>query len=232
MSIIYSFIHLLIFPLAGIKILYEDNHLIAVHKRSGQSVQPEEGKPVSLEDEVKQYIKISKQKPGDVFLGVIHRLDMPVSGIVLFAKTSKALVRMNEQFKQRSVQKIYTAKVVKIPGLPKAMLTHYLVRDDNRRITKAYDKEVPNSQKAQLEYEIIQTNNQTAILKITLHTGRKHQIRAQLAKMGFPIAGDVKYGASSPLTDGAIALSATFLSFVHPVTKEAVVIETTFGERS
>jgi 23S rRNA pseudouridine1911/1915/1917 synthase len=211
-----------------LKILYEDNHLIAVHKQSGQSVQPEEGKPASLEEEVKQYIKVSKQKPGDVFLGVIHRLDMPVSGIVLFAKTSKALVRMNEMFKQRNVQKIYTAQVVKIPVQPKALLTHYLVRDDHKRITKAYVKEVPNSQKAQLEYEIVSTHAPVAVLRITLLTGRKHQIRAQLSKEGFPIVGDMKYGAPSPLNNGAIALCATLLSFAHPVTKETIVVQTAF----
>jgi 23S rRNA pseudouridine1911/1915/1917 synthase len=210
------------------KVLYEDNHLIAVHKQSGRPVQPEEGKPVSVEEEVKQYIKVSKQKPGDVFLGVIHRLDMPVSGIVLFAKTSKALVRMNELFKQRSVQKIYTAQVTRIPAQPKGLLTHYLVRDDSKRITRAFPKEVPNSQKAQLEYELVSTRGQSATLKVTLHTGRKHQIRAQLAKEGFPIVGDIKYGAPKPLPDGAIALCATLLSFTHPVSKEIITIQTEF----
>ena len=210
------------------KILYEDNLLKAVHKQSGQPVQPEEGKPISLEDEVKQYIKVSKQKPGDVFLGVIHRLDMPVSGIVLFAKTSKALVRMNELFKQRNVRKIYTAQVIKIPAQPKALLTHYLVRDDSKRITRAFPKEVPNSQKAQLEYEIISTQAQTATLNITLHTGRKHQIRVQLSKEGIPIVGDVKYGAPKSLANGAIALCATLLSFTHPVSKEVITIKTDF----
>jgi 23S rRNA pseudouridine1911/1915/1917 synthase len=209
-------------------ILYEDNHLIAVHKRSGQSVQPEEGKPTSLEDDVKQYIKVSKNKPGDVFLGVIHRIDMPVQGIVLFAKTSKALVRMNESFKQRDVRKIYTAEVTSVPTEHKAMLTHYLVRDDVKRLTKAYDKAVPNSQLAQLEYELISTKGKHAVLKITLHTGRKHQIRAQLAKKGFPIVGDVKYGAAAPLPNRGIALCATHLSFAHPISKEIIVIETSF----
>jgi 23S rRNA pseudouridine1911/1915/1917 synthase len=213
---------------SSLHILYEDNHLIAVHKPSGQSVQPEDGKPLSLDEEVKQYIKVSKQKPGDVFLGVIHRLDMPVSGIVLFAKTSKALVRMNEQFKQRSVQKIYTAQVTHIPTSKKALLTHYLVRDDSKRMTKAYDKEVPNSQQAQLEYEVIAVQQHTAILKITLFTGRKHQIRAQLSKMGFPIMGDVKYKAPTSLPNGAIALSATYLSFMHPVSKELIEIRSEF----
>ncbi len=209
-------------------ILFEDNHLIAVHKRAGEPVQPEEGKPESVEEQVKKYIKISKQKPGDVFLGVIHRLDMPVSGIVLLAKTSKALVRMNEAFKQRDVEKIYTAVVNGTPHPTKALLTHYLLRDDSRRITKAFDKEVKGSQRAQLEYEVVGMQGKNARLIITLHTGRKHQIRAQLSKIGFPIVGDVKYNAPKPLQDGGIALCATRLAFTHPVTKEKVMIETTF----
>jgi len=211
-------------------ILYEDNHLIAVNKRAGQPVQPEQGKPVSVEEEVKQYIKVSKNKPGDVFLGVIHRLDMPVSGIVLLAKTSKALVRMNDAFQKRDVEKIYTAFVNGIPSPSHAILTHYLVRDDQRRITKAHDKEIKGSQKAQLEYEVIETKGKNALLKITLHTGRKHQIRAQLSKIGHPIVGDVKYQAPKPLSDESIALRATYLSFVHPVTKEKVVIEAGVGD--
>lgn len=211
---------------SDLHILYEDNHLIAVHKRPGQPVQPEEGKPLSVEEEVKQYIKVSKQKPGDVFLGVIHRLDMPVSGIVLLAKTSKALVRMNAAFQKRDVEKIYTACVNGSPSQPRAVLTHYLVRDDSRRMTKAYDKEVPNSQKAQLEYEVVGLNGKNAILRITLHTGRKHQIRAQLAKTGHPILGDVKYNAPKPLADESIALCATYLSFIHPVSKEKIEITT------
>jgi 23S rRNA pseudouridine1911/1915/1917 synthase len=210
-------------------ILYEDNHLIAVHKRAGQPVQPEPGKPTSVEEEVKQYIKVSKNKPGDVFLGVIHRLDMPVSGIVLLAKTSKALVRMNDAFQKRDVAKIYTALVNGIPSLSHVLLTHYLVRDDQRRITKAYDKEVSGSQKAQLEYDLIEIKGKNALLKITLHTGRKHQIRAQLSKAGHPIVGDVKYQAPKPLADESIALCATFLSFKHPVTKEKIEITTKPG---
>lgn len=208
----------------AIKILYEDNHLIAVVKRAGQSVQPEEGKPLSLDEEVKEYIKTAKNKPGDVFLGVIHRLDMPVTGIVLFAKTSKALVRMNEAFKKRDVEKIYTAKVEHLPKLKHDLLTHYLVRDDQKRMTKAHDKPVPNSQLAQLEYEWLNNEGQYAVLQIQLHTGRKHQIRAQLAKVGMPILGDLKYGAQHALPNGAIALTATQLVFTHPVTKEQISI--------
>lgn len=213
---------------AHIRILFEDNHLIAVHKQSGQPVQPEEGKPTSVEEQVKHYIKVSKQKPGDVFLGVIHRLDMPVSGIVLFAKTSKALVRMNEAFKHRDVEKIYTAIVNGIPSPSKAFITHYLVRDDSRRMTKAFDKEVKGSQRAQLEYEVVGMQGKNAKVKITLHTGRKHQIRAQLSKIGFPIMGDVKYNAPKPIQNGGIALCATRLAFTHPVTKERIEIETDF----
>lgn len=213
---------------SNLQILFEDNHLIAVHKRAGEPVQPEDGKPDSVEEQVKQYIKVSKQKPGDVFLGVIHRLDMPVSGIVLLAKTSKALVRMNETFKQREVEKIYTAIANGTPNPTKAILTHYLLRDDSRRMTKAFDKEVKGSQRAQLEYEVIGMQGKNAKLKITLHTGRKHQIRAQLSKIGCPIVGDVKYNAPKPLQDGGIALCATRLAFMHPVTKEKIVIETSF----
>jgi len=209
-------------------ILYEDNHLIAVAKKSGEPVQPERGKPFSLEEQVKQYIKVSKRKPGDVFLGVIHRLDMPVRGIVLFAKTSKALVRMNELFKKRAIQKIYMAKVEGKLDNHQNTLTHYLVRDDNKRITKAYEKQVANSQKAVLEYEVMHFNNNASMLKITLHTGRKHQIRVQLAKIGHPILGDVKYGASTKMDNGAIELCATLLSFEHPISKLPIQIVATF----
>lgn len=208
-------------------ILYEDNHLIAAYKQPGHPVQPEEGKPTSLEEEVKQYIKVSKNKPGAVFLGVIHRLDMPVSGIVLFAKTSKALVRMNKLFQERGVDKRYTALVHGIPQQQNVKLTHYLVRDDHQRISKAYVKEVPYCQKAELEYTILEKLGTTTKLEIKLLTGRKHQIRAQLSAIGHPIVGDVKYKSTVVLANQAIALCATYLSFKHPVTSEQIQIAST-----
>lgn len=209
-----------------LQVLFEDNHLIAVAKRPGQTVQPEPGKPMSLEEEVKQYIKEKYHKPGDVFLGVIHRLDMPVSGIVLFARTSKALARMNDLFKNRKVEKIYEAKVEGKPLHTTDTLTHYLVRDDKKNLTRAYLKPVEGAEKAMLSFEVKYVNNSNTILRIRLLTGRKHQIRAQLGAINCPIAGDVKYGASKPNADGSIALAAVLLSFEHPVTKQKVEINT------
>lgn len=209
-------------------VLFEDNHLIAVVKHAGEPVQPEEGKPVSLEERVKNYIKVSKQKPGAVFLGVIHRLDMPVSGIVLFAKTSKALTRMNEAFRERKTAKIYTARVCGAPAHVSGKLVHYLVRHDDKRITRVHPKEVSGSVRAELEYTLLKKENGFSLLEIHLLTGRKHQIRAQLSSMGCPIEGDVKYGAPEALAGGAISLMATRLEFPHPVTKETIVVETPF----
>jgi 23S rRNA pseudouridine1911/1915/1917 synthase len=206
-------------------IVFEDNHLIAAIKRAGQTVQPESGKPTSLEDEVKGYIKNKYHKPGEVFLGVIHRLDMPVSGIVLFARTSKALVRMNEQFQKREVQKIYEAIVEHTPLHDKELITHWLKRDEQRNFTKAFISETKGADKAQLTYEVIKKEGKTTTLRIELHTGRKHQIRAQLSAIGCPIVGDVKYGASTALPDQSISLKAVELGFVHPVTKEQIIIK-------
>ncbi len=201
-------------------IIYEDNHLIAAYKKAGQTVQPEPGKPESLEEQVKQYLGQKYNKPGAVFLGVIHRLDMPVSGLVLFARTSKALVRMNEIFHDREVQKVYLAIVEGRPKNETELLTHWLRRDENKNISKAFTSEVKDSQKAQLTYQVMQVKERFALLKINLHTGRKHQIRAQLSAMGHPIAGDVKYGASKPMPDYSIALQSYSLSFNHPVKLE------------
>jgi 23S rRNA pseudouridine1911/1915/1917 synthase len=205
-------------------VLFEDNHLIAVAKQPGQTVQPEPGKPTSLEDEVKAYIKEKYNKPGDVFLGVIHRLDMPVSGIVLFARTSKALARMNDLFKNRKIEKIYEAKVEGKPLHEADTLTHFLVRDEKKNITRAHIKPVPNAEKATLSFEVKYINNNNSILRIKLLTGRKHQIRAQLGAISCPIVGDVKYGASKANNDTSIALTAVEISFEHPVTKISVKI--------
>lgn len=208
----------------SLQVLFEDNHLIAVAKQPGQTVQPEPGKPTSLEDEVKAYIKEKYNKPGEVFLGVIHRLDMPVSGIVLFARTSKALARMNELFKNRKVDKIYEAKVEGKPLHNTDTLTHFLVREEKKNITRAHIRPVPNSEKATLSFEVKYVNNSNSILRIKLLTGRKHQIRAQLGAINCPIVGDVKYGASKANEDTSIALAAVELSFEHPVTKVPVKI--------
>lgn len=203
-------------------IIYEDNHLIAAIKKSGQTVQPEPNKPQSLEEEVKGYIKKKYDKPGDVFLGVIHRLDMPVSGIVLFAKTSKALARMNELFHDRNVKKFYIAKVEHQPPYKSDLITHFLKRDEKKNFTKAFVSEVKDGLKAQLKYEVIESKGKFSILKIELLTGRKHQIRAQLSAIGCPIAGDVKYRALKPNADQSIFLHAAELIFEHPVKKEMI----------
>lgn len=213
-----------IFLKMQVVVLFEDNHLIAVAKKSGQTVQPEPGKPMSLEEEVKLYIKEKYNKPGDVFLGVIHRLDMPVSGIVLFARTSKALVRMNELFKNRKIEKIYEAKVEGKPLHQIDTLTHYLRRDEQKNITKALLMPAPNAEKATLSFEVKYNNNSNSILRIKLLTGRKHQIRAQLGAIKCPIVGDVKYGAQKANPDGSINLSAVELNFEHPVSKQMVRI--------
>lgn len=206
-------------------IVFEDNHLIAAIKKPGQTVQPEPGKPTSLEEEVKMYIKSKYEKPGEVFLGVIHRLDMPVSGIVLFARTSKALARMNEQFQKRQVRKIYEAIVEHIPPHEKELITHWLKRDEQRNFTKAFISETKGADKAQLTYEVINIEGKKTNVRIELHTGRKHQIRAQLSAIGCPIVGDVKYGAAAALPDQSISLKAVELGFVHPVTKEGIIIK-------
>lgn len=207
-----------------VKILFEDNHLIAAYKKSGQTVQPEPNKPLSLEEEVKAYIKEKYQKEGAVFLGVIHRLDMPVSGVVLFARTSKALARMNELFHDRLVGKFYEAWVENTPPNTEGLLTHYLKRDENKNFTKAFVSEVKQADKAQLKYKLLKKSANKTLLSIELLTGRKHQIRAQLSAMGCPIVGDLKYGASRPFSDGMIALQSCKLTFIHPVKNEAVVI--------
>ncbi|MFY8022331.1 MAG: RluA family pseudouridine synthase [Bacteroidia bacterium] len=206
------------------EILFEDNHLIAAYKKSGQTVQPEPGKPLSLEEEVKEYIRIKYNKPGAVFLGVIHRLDMPVNGIVLFARTSKALVRMNESFQQRAITKKYLSLVEGRPPSAAASLKHWLKTDDKRNFTKAFENPVNNALEARLKYKVLKSSKDQSLLEIDLETGRKHQIRAQLSAMGCPILGDVKYGASKPLKDFSIALQAFYLSFQHPVQDVPVII--------
>lgn len=205
-------------------ILYEDNHLIVVNKRVGDLVQGDQTGDIPLSEVVKQYLKLKYNKPGAVYLGVVHRLDRPTSGIVLFAKTSKALTRLNASFRNRETQKTYWA-IIKKTSLPSEdTLTHFLVRNPKNNTSKAYPKEVPHSKKAVLSYTVMQQLQNYTVLEIDLITGRHHQIRSQLAAIGCPIKGDMKYGFNRSNPDGGIHLHAAKLTFTHPVTKERETI--------
>jgi len=206
-------------------ILFEDNHLIAVQKRVGDLVQGDETGDAPLSDIIKEYLKVTYDKPGAVFLGVIHRLDRPTSGIVLFAKTSKALTRMNEQFKNRETEKTYWAMVKGCPNPMAQSLVHYLKRNPKNNTSKAYPKPVDEAKEARLDFTVIKQLDHYSCLEVYLHTGRHHQIRSQLAAIGFPIKGDLKYGADRSNPDGGISLHAVRLIFTHPVTKEHIQLE-------
>lgn len=203
-----------------LEVLYEDNHLIAVNKPAGLVVQDNEHGLASLEHHVKSYIKIKYNKPGAVFLGCIHRLDTNVTGIVLFARTSKALTRMNDQFKNRLIQKTYAALIRRKPQPMAGKLEHWLKKDPKQNKTKLYHEQQDGSKKAILHYEFINTANHCFLLKVRPITGRPHQIRVQLARTFTGIVGDVKYGQTKPTSDKSIYLHALGLSFVHPVSKE------------
>ena len=206
------------------RILYEDNHLIVVNKRSGELVQPDPTDDPALEDEVKEMIRIRDGKPGAVFLGVVHRIDRPVSGAVLFAKPSKALARMNETVKSRQIRKIYWAITENRPSPESGSLRHFLVRDGRTNRTKAYDRPIPDTKEARLDYRLLAESDRYRLLEIELLTGRHHQIRAQLSKIGCPIRGDLKYGAPRSNRDGSISLHARSIEFVHPVRRSPVLI--------
>ena len=213
------------------KILYEDNHLIAVGKRVGDIVQGDKTGDVPLSDMVKNFLKDKYQKPGNVYLGVVHRLDRPVSGIVLFAKTSKALPRLNKMFAEhKGVKKTYLAIVANKPPQPQGTLTHWLTRNEKQNTARAYDREVPGSKKAVLDYRLLAQSERYFLLEIELHTGRHHQIRCQLSKMGCPIRGDLKYGAPRSNPDGGISLHAWRLELEHPVSHQNIVIEAPLPE--
>ncbi len=188
-------------------------------------VQGDKTGDIPLSETVKQYLKEKYQKPGNVFVGVTHRLDRPVSGLVVFAKTSKALSRLNEMFKNSEVKKTYWAIVKECPRELEGELVHYLVRNEKQNKSYAYDKEVPDSKKAILHYRLIARSQNYNLLEVDLKTGRHHQIRCQLAKMGCPIKGDLKYGSARSNPDGSICLHARRISFIHPVSKEQIDLE-------
>ena len=206
-------------------VVYEDNHIIVVNKAASEIVQGDKTGDTPLSETVKQYLKEKYNKPGNVFVGVTHRLDRPVSGLVIFAKTSKALSRLNEMFKTSEVKKTYWAIVKNLPPQEEGVLTHYLTRNEIQNKSYAYDKEVPNSKKAILHYKLIGRSQNYYLLEVDLKTGRHHQIRCQLAKMGCSIKGDLKYGSARSNPDGSICLHARRVSFIHPVSKQLIELE-------
>jgi 23S rRNA pseudouridine1911/1915/1917 synthase len=213
-----------------VEILYEDNHLIAVYKKSSDLVQGDKTGDTSLDTEVKKYLARKYNKPGDVYLGVVHRLDRPVSGVLLYTRTSKSLERLNEIFRTRQVKKIYYAIVKEQPPEAEATIRHFLKKNEKQNKSYVYDNEVKGSKEASLTYRIKGRSDRYYLLEVELHTGRHHQIRAQLAKIGCPIKGDLKYGFPRSNDDGSISLFARSLEFVHPVKKETIVIKAHFPE--
>ena len=208
----------------NLQVLYEDNHIIAINKRVGDLVQGDKTGDKPLPEIVKEYLKIKYNKPGEVYLGVVHRLDRPTTGIVVFAKTSKALPRLNALFSNRETQKTYWAIVKNAPPKPIDTLTHYLKRNEKSNTSKAHLKEVHDSKLAVLEYQIIKKLDHYFALEIKLFTGRHHQIRAQLQFINCPIKGDLKYGFDRSNPDGGIHLHARKLVFIHPVSKNIIEI--------
>jgi 23S rRNA pseudouridine1911/1915/1917 synthase len=211
-----------------IEVLYEDNHLIAVNKKSSDLSQGDKSGDESLDSEVKKYLARKYNKPGDVFLGVVHRLDRPVSGVILYARTSKALSRLNEMFRSTEVKKTYLAIVKERPPEEEATITHFLKKNEKQNKTFVYDDEVKESKKASLSYRIAGRSDRYYLLEVELHSGRHHQIRAQLAKIGCPIKGDLKYGYQRSNEDGSISLIARRIEFIHPVKKEKIIITAPF----
>jgi len=212
------------------EILYEDNHIIAVYKRSSDLAQGDKTGDSSIDTEVKKYIAEKYKKPGEVYLGLVHRLDRPVSGILLFARTSKALTRLNEMFRTRQVKKTYLALVKERPPEDEATISHFLKKNEEKNKSFVYDTEVKGSKEASLTYRLKGRSEKYYLLEIELHTGRHHQIRAQLAKIGCPIKGDLKYGFPRSNEDGSISLFARQVEFMHPVKKEMISIKAHFPE--
>jgi 23S rRNA pseudouridine1911/1915/1917 synthase len=208
----------------NLEILYEDNHLIAVNKTGSDLVQGDDTGDEPLSDRVKAYIKKKYNKPGEVYLGVVHRLDRPVSGVVLFARTSKALGRMNKMFQAKEVKKTYWAVVKELPEEDEATLRHFILKDSKKNKSYAFPKMRSGAKEAILSYKLISSSSSFHLLEVDLQTGRHHQIRCQLAKIGCPIRGDLKYGFSRSNPNGGITLHARKVRFNHPVTQEAIEI--------
>lgn len=205
------------------KVVYEDNHIIIVNKCSGEIVQGDKTGDKPLSETVKEYIKQKYNKPGNVFLGVVHRLDRPVSGLVVFAKTSKALSRLNDMFRTGDVHKTYWAVVKRRDIAMEGTLTDWLTRNERQNKSYAHEREVPGAKKAVLKYKVRAVADNYMLIEVTLLTGRHHQIRCQLSHMGCPIKGDLKYGAPRSNPDGSISLLSRRVEFVHPVSKENIV---------
>lgn len=208
----------------GLKVLYEDNHIIAINKGNRDLVQGDKTGDKSLDKKVKEYIKEKYNKPGEVFLGVVHRLDRPVSGVVLFARTSKALSRLNAMFRENAIKKTYWALVKEAPQEESGTLLHYMKRNPKQNKSYCYDQEVADSKRAELDYKLKGKTDKFYLLEVNLKTGRHHQIRSQLAKMGCAIKGDLKYGFPRSNSYGGIALHARHIEFTHPVSKEHISI--------
>jgi 23S rRNA pseudouridine1911/1915/1917 synthase len=211
----------------ALDVLFEDNHVLVVNKPAGLLVHGDETGDITLADLAKEYIKHKYNKPGNVFIGVVHRLDRPVSGVVLLAKTSKALTRLNELFRSKKTQKTYWAVVQNKPKTEQGTLIHWLVKDSSKNVTKAYAKENNNGLRSELHYKLLNTAGGRYLLEVNPITGRPHQIRVQLASMKCTIAGDLKYGAAQPLPDKSIALHARQLQFEHPTLKTPITVSAT-----
>ncbi len=207
-----------------LQILYEDNHLIAINKKPGDISQTDETNDRTLGDDVRDYIKEKYNKPGGVFLGVIHRLDRPVSGVIIFARTTKALERMNKKFHDRQVQKVYWAVSNQRPAMEEGTLTHYLLKDNKKNFVHAYSKPQHNAKWSELDYKLLYSIGQQHLIEVYPKTGRQHQIRVQLAKMGCVIRGDKKYGQTEFNPDSSIHLHCRSMTFTHPTTQEPLTI--------
>jgi len=206
------------------EILFEDNHLIAINKKAGELVQPDKTGGISLEETIKSYIKEKYHKEGNIFLGITHRIDRPVSGLVLMAKSSKALVRINQMLQDHLIKKHYWAITANKPPDKSGTLVHYILRNEQKNMSKAFDKEVKGSKRAEMNYSLIGSSDRYNLIEIELITGRHHQIRAQLAAIGCSIKGDLKYGSPRSNPDGSISLHSRKIEFKHPVSKSNTII--------